>query len=65
MGGGLLDAGLSGTWYADADFSDEAFTGDIRIDFDWGTLTRPGGGLASTRWGALAPTTTRCAGRVG
>ncbi|MGC9453056.1 MAG: PA14 domain-containing protein, partial [Oceanipulchritudo sp.] len=59
VGGGLLDSGLEGAWYADADFGGSggelAFTRrDIRIDFDWGVMRKPGGGLAGTRIGELA-----------
>ena len=68
-GGGFLDGGLEGEYFATADLAGTpAFTRrDVRIDFDWGTLGRPGGsrspGFAevgpdafSVRWsGRLSP----------
>ncbi|MBX9625751.1 MAG: hypothetical protein K2X82_18270, partial [Gemmataceae bacterium] len=67
-GGGWTDAGLTGTYYADASFTTAAFTRkDQRIDFDWGTVGRPGGSISpgfrdvgadnySVRWaGRLVP----------
>lgn len=67
-GGGWTDAGLVGTYYADATFTSAAFTRkDQRIDFQWGTVARPGGSISpgfravgadnySVRWtGQLVP----------
>jgi len=46
VGGGILHAGLEGTYYGDPDFQREVFTRrDIRLDFDWGEAVRPGGGV--------------------
>jgi hypothetical protein len=54
VGGGLLHGGLVGTWFGDAGFTTEAFNRrDIRLDFDWGELRKPGGSLAWTRLGQL------------
>ena len=67
-GGGWTNAGLLGTYYADTSFTAAAFTRkDQRIDFEWGTVTRPGGSTSpgfravgtdnySVRWtGQLVP----------
>lgn len=56
VGGGLLQAGLSGDYFNNTSLSGPAlFTRrDIRIDFDWGTLRKPGGGLSWTKEGSLA-----------
>lgn len=45
VGGGWLAGGLVGEYFANTDFSGTpTFTRrDVRIDFDWGTTTRPGG----------------------
>lgn len=54
VGGGILYSGLVGTYRSDASFGTEAFTRrDIRIDFDWSELRRPGGSLSWTRLGQL------------
>ena len=44
-GGGFLDHGLMGHWFAGTDASgDPVFTRrDVRVDFDWGEHHRPGG----------------------
>ena len=43
-GGGYTDQGLLGTYFNDTSFNSVAFTRrDVRLDFDWGTATRPGG----------------------
>lgn len=50
VGGGFLDGGLEGTYFSDDDFTTEAFQRrDLRLDFDWGSLQRPGGGLPGTQ----------------
>lgn len=48
VGGGLLHAGLVGEYFDNTELAGEpAFTRkDPRIDFDWGTLLRPGGSIA-------------------
>ena len=44
VGGGYTDQGLLGTYFNDTSFNSVAFTRrDVRLDFDWGTATRPGG----------------------
>lgn len=54
VGGGLLEGGLYGQYYEDETFSNGSFTRrDIRIDFDWGELRKPGGSLHWTRLGQL------------
>lgn len=54
VGGGWLEAGLLGRYFADPEFSDLRFERrDIRIDFDWGETVRPGGNLPWTRIGNL------------
>ncbi|MEM4247793.1 MAG: PA14 domain-containing protein, partial [Candidatus Nanoarchaeia archaeon] len=54
VGGGILDSGLLGTYYSDTSFTNVAFTRrDIRIDFDWGELRKPGGSLSWTKLGQL------------
>ncbi len=47
VGGGLLDSGLIGKYYANTSFAgDPVFERrDIRIDFDWGTQMKPGGSI--------------------
>lgn len=54
-GGGILDAGIVGSYYNNADFSGSPlFTRrDLRVDFDWGTLHKPGGSLSWTKLGQL------------
>jgi hypothetical protein len=55
VGGGILDSGLVGSYYANADLSGApTFTRrDLRIDFDWGSLMKPGGSLAWTKLGQV------------
>lgn len=55
VGGGLLDSGLLGSYYAnDHHGGDPWFTRrDIRLDFDWGSTYAPGGSLPWTRLGQL------------
>ncbi len=47
VGGGLLDAGITGEYFDNPDLAGEpVFTrNDIRLDFDWGEHLQPGGGL--------------------
>ena len=69
VGGGFLNGGLDGEYFANADLAGPpAFTRrDVRVDFDWGTLGRAGGSPSpgfrdvgsdqfSVRWtGRLSP----------
>ncbi len=50
QGGGTLNAGLSGAYFANADLTGSpAFTRkDVRVDFDWGTIGKPGGSIDPT-----------------
>lgn len=49
LGGGILEGGLLGEYYANPSFQGApAFVRrDVRIDFDWGELLRPGGSNSS------------------
>ena len=54
VGGGFLSAGLNGTYYADPNMQNAVFERrDIRIDFDWGEVIKPGGSLAYTKLGSI------------
>ncbi|MFW5829065.1 MAG: carbohydrate-binding protein, partial [Planctomycetota bacterium] len=50
IGGGILDAGLLGEYFDNDNLTgDPVFTRrDPRLDFDWGSLIKPGGGMQGT-----------------
>ena len=51
---GSFSAGLNGTYYADPNMQNAVFERrDIRIDFDWGEVIKPGGSLAYTKLGSI------------
>src|SRR5688572_31563650 len=47
-GGGWTAGGLSGNYFANPDLTGPAAfsRSDVRLDFDWGTLHKPGGSIS-------------------